>query len=211
MTTCPWCGTNYTSFQPNCDNFGGAMPLPVEEASSSTEEVLRVPPPAPRSLPRNYIFRLLFTDGWTIMAVVFTLIGIIFGSIGVALTVTLVAAFVGLPFAGIGALFLMIGVPILVWRYREAQQTVLVLQEGDPALGEITDVAQNYNIRVNGRYPWSILYRFDVMGQVYEGKVTTLSQPDLSQQPGKPVVVLYLQDDPEQNVIYPHPYGYYGL
>ncbi len=186
------------------------MPDPLEEASSLTKESLPVPPPAPRTLPRNYIWRLLFTDGWIIMAVVFTIIGAIFGAIGVALTVTIVAAFVGLPFAGIGVLFMIIGVPILVWRFQEAQKTVRVMQEGDPAFGEITDVVQNYNIRVNGRYPWSIMYQFDVMGQVYEGKVTTLSQPDLSQQPGKPVVVLYLQDDPEQNAIYPHPYGYYG-
>ena len=211
MISCPWCGTNYNTFQSNCDNCGGGMPLPIEEDSSSPEVDLRIPPPAPRSLPRNYIWRLLFTDGWTIMAVVFTLIGAIFGSIGVALTVTLVAAFVGLPFAGIGALFLMIGVPILVWRYREARQTAQVLQMGDPALGEITDIVQNYNIRVNGRYPWSILYRFDVMGQAYEGKVTTLSQPDVNKQPGKPVYVLYLQDNPQQNAIYPHPYGYFGM
>ena len=210
MTTCPWCGTNYSIFQSNCDNCGGAMPVPVKEPSSSTEESLRVPPPAPRTMPRNYIWRLLFTDGWVIMAVVFTLIGAIFGAIGVALTVTIVAAFVGLPFAGIGVLFLVIGVPILVWRTQEAQKTVRVLQEGDPALGEIIDVVQNYNIRVNGRYPWKITYWFDVMGQEFEGSHTTLSQPDLSHQSGNPVYVLYLQDDPEQNVIYPHPFGYYG-
>jgi hypothetical protein len=144
------------------------------------------------------------------MAMVFTLIGVIFGMIGVVLTITIVAAFVGLPFAGIGAIFLTIGVPILVWRYQQAQATVNVLQAGFPVLGEIIDVFQNFHIQVNGRYPWSILYQFELEGQVYEGKVSTLSQPDLSQQPGQPVYVLYIQDNPEQNSIYPHPYRYFG-
>lgn len=145
------------------------------------------------------------------MALVFTLIGTIFPIVGIALTISIVAALVGLPFVGMGVLFLMIGIPIFVWRYQNAQQTVLVLQEGDPALGEIIDVYQNYNIRVNGRYPWSVLYHFEVFGKAYEGKVTTLSQPDLRQQPGKPVYILYLPDDPQQNTIYPYPYGYYGI
>ena len=210
MTTCPWCGTNYAAFQPNCENCGGTLPLPDTDPSSVLEEEPQIPPPPPRELPRNHILRLLFTDGWTIMAVVFTFIGVIFGTVGLVLTITIVAAFVGIPFAGIGALFLMIGVPILVWRYQQAQNTATVLQAGVPALGKIIDVFQNYHIRVNGRYPWSIQYQFELHGQVHEGKVSTLSQPDLSQQAGKPVYVLYMQDDPEQNSIYPHPYGYFG-
>ena len=54
-----------------------------------------------------------------------------------------------------------------------------------------------------------IQYRFKVHGQSYSGKLSTLSQPDLSQQPGKPVYVLYQQADPEKNTLYPSPYGYY--
>jgi hypothetical protein len=210
MPTCPWCGTNYTTFQSNCENCGGTLPLPDADPSTVLEEEPQIPPPPPRSLPRNYILRLLFTDGWAVMAVVFTLIGVIFGMIGVVMTITIIAAFVGLPFAGIGALFLMIGVPIFAQRYHEAQNTVHVLQSGAPALGQIIEVYQNYNIKVNGRYPWSILYQFELHGQIYEGKVSTLSQPDLSQQPGKSIYVLYMQDNPEQNSIYPHPYGYFA-
>ena len=49
---------------------------------------------------------------------------LLFGVVGIALTISIVAALVGLPFAGLGFLFLALGVPILVWRYREAQGTV---------------------------------------------------------------------------------------
>jgi len=31
------------------------------------------------------------------------------------------------------------------------------------------------------------------------------------QQPGKPVYVLYLPEDPTQNAVYPHPFGYWGI
>ena len=47
--------------------------------------------------------------------------------------------------------------------------------------------------------------------RTYGGKVSTLSRPDLSQQPGRPAYVLYMAGDPEQNSIYPNPYGYYGV
>ena len=72
------------------------------------------------------------------MALVFTFIGAVFALIGVILTISIVAAFVGLPFVGIGVLFLIIGVPILVWRYQEAQGAMEVLRLGYPVKGQIT-------------------------------------------------------------------------
>lgn len=207
--TCPWCGTNYTSFQPNCDNCGGTLPLPGP--AEATAPHLRVPPPAPRQVPRNYVGRLLLVDGAAIVGGIFLLLGLIFGLVGLVLTITIVAAFVGLPFLGLGIVFSLVAVPLLVWRAQAAQRTAEVLRAGEPVLGQIVSVQQNYHVRVNGRYPWSIVYRFAVMGREYEGKASTLSQPDLSQQAGQPVYVLYARGNPEQSTIYPHPYGYYGV
>jgi hypothetical protein len=128
--------------------------------------------------------RMLLTDGGMITGGVFLLIG-------------------GIFFVGGGGL--------CYWRYSHARQMVDLLRDGQAALGEITHVAQNYHVRVNGRYPWMIEYRFNVHGKNYQDKLSTLSQPDLSQQPGKVVYVLYQQDDPEKSTWYPSPYGYYGL
>lgn len=211
MITCPWCGTNYTTFRSNCSNCGGSLPLPAAQAPAPVAEALPVPPPPPRSVPNNVAWRILSADGWAITAMVFVLLGAIFGLVGLALTISIVAIFVGLPFTGLGLLFLAAGVPIFVWRYSDARQTVDVLLAGQSVLGEILNVQQNYHVRVNNRFPWTILYRFVVDGRSYEGKVTTLSTPDLGQQPGKPVYVLYLRDDPEQNTLYPTPYGYFSL
>lgn len=211
MITCPWCGTSYTTFQPNCDNCRGPLPLPVEATPEAHTEPLPVPPPAPRALPPNYLWRILYTDGGAITAGVFGLLGSIFGLVGAILTLTIVAAFVGLPFLGLGILFLIASVPLIIWRYQAAATTLTVLREGEPILGQIMDVYQNYHVQINGRSPWTLTYRFEAEGREYIGKVTTLSMPDLRQQPGKPVYVLHLPGDSAQNTLYPMPYGYYGL
>jgi hypothetical protein len=211
MITCPWCGTNYTSFQPTCKNCGGSLPLPEEGSREPSLKGISVPPPAPRDVPRNYTWRILLTDGWAIAGGIFGLIGLIFGLVGLGLTFAIVTAFVGLPFAGLGFLFFAGGMAALIWRYGYAQSTVAVLREGEPALGEILEVYQNFHVQVNGRHPWTIIYRFEASGQEHEGKVTTLSRPDLRQQPGARAYVLYAPADPTQNTIYPHPYGYHRV
>lgn len=211
MITCPWCGTNYTSFQSNCDNCGGSLPLPPEKVSDEPGVTLVAPQPAPRDVPRQATWHILFSDGWAISGLIFSILGLVFTAVGIPLTVSLVATLVGLPFAGLGLAFLGVGIAALVRRYETAQATVEVLREGEAAVGEITSVTQNYYVRVNRRYPWTVEYEYEVGGRLYADKVTTLSRPDLSQRPGSPVYVLYMRDDPEQSTIYPSPYGYYGL
>jgi hypothetical protein len=211
MITCPWCGTNYTSFQPNCDNCGGSLPLPPELAPEAAAKSMVSPPPPPRDVPRRAFWHIVSSDGWAITAAVFSLLGFVFATVGIPLTVSLIATFVGLPFLGLGLLFLGGGIAILVWRGRMALETVEVLREGKAVVGEIVSVVQNYHVRVNGRYPWTVKYDYEVDGRLYGGEVTTLSRPDLSQEPGSEVYVLFLPGDPSQSTIYPSPYGYYGV
>ena len=209
--TCPWCGTSYTEFQSTCDQCGGSLPLPAQDAPEPVTAQPVAPPPPPRQVPRRTVWRILLADAWMISSLIFLLLGAIFFPLGVALTIAVVTAFVGVPFAVIGLLFLVAAVPILVWRYKVASQTVEVLQHGRATLGEVVTVLQNYQVRINGRHPWTVIYRYDAGGQEFRGKVTTLSQPDLSQQAGQPVYVLQIPHDPGQSTIYPNPYGYYGL
>ena len=210
MITCPWCGTSYKTFQPNCRNCGGSLPLPVERDSDASVENLEIPPPAPRDVPRNYIWRVLLSDGWALTGGIFALVGAIFGVVGIALTIGIITAFIGLPFAAFGLLCFGGGTAVVIWRYQEAQKIKAVLKEGEAVLGEIEDVRQVLQVRVNGRHPWTIAYMFEVDGRLYQGKMTTLSQPDLGQRPETEIYVLYLRENPEQNTIYPHPYAYFA-
>ena len=215
MITCPWCGTNYLEFQSNCDNCGGSLPLPVdsmpEPEPAAIREQLPAPPLPPRQIPDKVTRRILLTDAGAIVGFVFSLLGTIFFVVGLLLTIALVTAPVGIPFAGLGLLFFAVGAGLLIWRYQHTRQIVGILRNGQAALGDITGVTQNIMVSVNNRHPWVIQYRFKVHGKSHYGKVSTLSQPDLSQRPGKPVYVLYLHDQPDQNTLYPSPYGYFGL
>ncbi len=204
MFVCPWCGTNYLTFQPNCQNCGGLLQAEETTASVSSEE-LPTPPPAPRPISTTYVWRLLSADGGAIAAFVFGLLGIIFSAVGVGLTLAVITAFIGMPFLLLGVAFLVIGGGVLGWRYQKARQVVRVLREGDSTLGQISEVRENYAVRVNGRYPWVIGYGFQVNGQTYAGKVTTLNQPGQQMQVGKAVRILYLATHPQSSSIYPHP------
>ncbi|MCJ7626238.1 MAG: hypothetical protein MUO76_22335, partial [Anaerolineaceae bacterium] len=118
---------------------------------------------------------------------------------------------VGVPFLGLGILFLGCGIGLHIWRYQKAGRVVEILRGGDAVLGEITDVYPNLQVQVNGRHPWTVVYRYDVAGQRYDGKMTTLIRPDLRQQPGKRVYVLYSPGEHAQSTLYPYPYGYHGV
>jgi len=233
LITCPWCGTNYTSFQPNCDNCGGSLPLPPEMAPTPSARSLPAPSPPPREVPRRALWHIMSSDASAILGLIlslfglvftlisipvavsailgliFSLFGLVFALISMPLEVSLVTASVGLPFLGLGLLLLGVGIAVLVGRYRMAQQTVEVLRQGEAVVGEIVSVVQNYEVSVNGRHPWTVEYDYEVEGRRYGAEVTTLSRPNLSKEPGNPVYVLFMRDDPDQSTIYPNPYGYY--
>src|SRR5207248_214761 len=148
MITCPWCGTNYATFQSNCQNCGGPLPLATEPAPSEPQADLPEkhypqPPPAPRPISQNYVWRLLGSDGGAVAAFVFGLLGTIFTFVRFILTIAIVTAFVGIPFALLGLLFLAVGVGVGLRRYRAMQNVVEVLRIGEAAAGQIDNVEEN--------------------------------------------------------------------
>ncbi|HIQ01174.1 MAG TPA: hypothetical protein EYH30_03440 [Anaerolineales bacterium] len=139
-------------------------------------------------------------DGWSVAAVVFLLLGFIFTLVGLPLLLVFI---VGIPLLLVGLAFLGAGILLLAWRYREAQQTLNVLRTGQATLGTTIGVTQNYNVTINNRHPWTIYYGFEVDGQRYEGKTTTLRPVGFTHRAGQPVYVLYLESDPGRSTIYP--------
>ena len=216
MVTCPWCGTTYTTFQSNCDRCGGPLPAPAEAAAApgapatgfvitAGENGVPTPPPPPRPVSESYAWKLIFTDAWGIVGLVFSILGVVFGFVGLILVVTVVAALVGLPFLLLGLVFLLVGVVSFVTSLQQARQTVAVLRVGQAVTGQITQVGQNYNVRVNGAHPWVVRYTYQVQDRTYQGKVSTLNLLDPTLQPGRAACVLYLPNAPERSSLYPHP------
>ena len=159
MITCPYCGTAYSSFQPNCKNCGAPLPPPAPASQAQpaspagwpAASPAPAPPPPPRPVADSYAWRLLLTDGWAIASFVFLLLGAIFTLTGAALTLGIITAIVGLPFLGLGLLFLIGGGAVVYSRYSAARQTVQVLREGRAVEGAIARVDQNRN--VDGEWP----------------------------------------------------------
>lgn len=205
MVTCPWCGTNYATFQPTCTNCGGPLPLPAEKASLESDEALPSPPLPPRPISDAYAWRLLPSDGAAVSAFVFILLGLVFTFVGGVLTAGIITAFAGIPFAVIGPLILIVGLALGLWRFSEARQVVRVLREGQATEGQIAEVSENYRVSVNGRHPWVIRYQFRWDGRIYAGRVTTLNSPGANLRAGKRASVLFLPNAPQHNVLYPHP------
>ena len=206
MVICPWCGTNYLTFQPNCDKCGGPLQLADEEiVSSDSDEFLQTPPSPPRPISDRYVWRLLFNEGWWIATLVFVIFGFVFFLVGGGLTLGVITAFVGIPFLILGIGFLIAGGWVAVWRYQIAQKVVNVLRVGEATRGQIAETQQDYSVTINGRSPWVIRYQFQANGQTVEGKVTTFNPLRQYLQAGKAISVLYLPSDPEWSSIYPHP------
>jgi hypothetical protein len=182
------------------------LPAPDEKnASSGPGEALPMPPPAPRPIPNRYAWKLLFRDGGAIAAFVFVILGFVFSLVGAGLTIAIITAFLGIPFLLLGIAFLIAGAWVFLGRYQNTQKVVKVLQDGLAKKGQIVALEQNYHVRINGRYPWLIQYKFQVEGQDYEGRVSVLNQPGEQYQSGKTAWILYLPDAPKWNSIFPHP------
>jgi hypothetical protein len=209
MITCPWCGTNYVAFQANCKNCGGLIPFSRETPAivkpNLPEESIPMPPPPPRPISNSYFWQLMMVNTWGIVGFVFALLGLIFTFLGIILTVAIVTAFVGIPFALFGILFLACGGAALYHSYQKAKKTIRVLREGEAVEGQIVNLGQNFNVRINGQHPWVISYLFRVNEREYQGQVTTLNTPRVGLQVGKIAYVLYLPSTPEHNALYPHP------
>jgi hypothetical protein len=206
--TCPYCGSSYTTFQTNCDNCGATLPAPKEIAAEVRAKApVRAlkPPPAPRDVADGYVWRLLLQDGWAMAAIVFIFLGGVFSIIGAGLTAGIITAFVGLPFLFIGLPFLFGGGYFGYQRYKLAQQQLRLLQVGADTEGEITELDMNENVRVNGRNPWTITYRYSVDVTEYEGSLSTLNIPGIALAPGNPITVLYLDENPEISGLFPRP------
>jgi Protein of unknown function (DUF3592) len=206
MIICPWCGTNYLTFQSNCDKCGGPLQLAADTiVSPDSDEILQTPPLPPRPISDRYVWRLLSSDAWWIATLVFGILGVVFFLVGAGLTLGVITAFVGIPFLFLGIGFLIAGGWVAVWRYQIAQKVINVLRVGEATRGQITEVQQDFSVSVNGRNPWVIRYQFQANGQNVEGKVTTFNPLGQHLQAGKAISVLYLPADPKWNSIYPHP------
>jgi hypothetical protein len=214
MITCPRCHTQYQAFQFECDQCGAALPLPPAdgagyEQNNPISDEPTAPSMPPRHMPKMALGRLLRNEPGAILGGIFLLVElVIFGVVIIAIS-PIIRVSDSLFFLMFNFAFIVIGAVLFIRGFQKALRTVKILRDGLAAPGEITDISMNYRVRINKRHPWVIQYKFKVFGSDYQGKLSTLSQPDADQEPGKAVYVLYDPDDPQKNSLYPGIFGYF--
>jgi hypothetical protein len=139
------------------------------------------------------------------------LVGLIFFLIGFPLGLTFVILGIVLPGlwlfiiigGGIGGIFTILGGFLFYIGIRQGLRKIRPFEFGLATVGEVIDMYRDTSISINGRNPWAIIYTFKVHGVPYEGKGISWKHALQTQAVGNRVHVLYLPNDPNQNVIYP--------
>ncbi len=198
-TNCPWCGQRTSENALECRKCGGPLTPPIGDDPGPS------PPLPPRKLPAGYKRRMFLTNSAiTLVGLIFLLVGFPLGVVFTILGITLPGMWLFIVIGGsLGTIFTLLGVGMLYFGIKQARGKIRPYEHGQATVGEVIDIYRDYSISVNGRNPWAILYSFDVHGQPYEGKVTSWKYSPKTQAAGNKVYVLYMTDDPDQNVIYP--------
>jgi hypothetical protein len=181
---CGWCSaTTREPREANCDACGG--PLPPLPPRIIAEHALGVPdwpepPPAPRTLPPGYEWRIkLWKNVLVIVGVIFT-----------------VPFFWTVVFPAIG---------LVLW-YRGAQRArrwLRALTLGHPVEGTILRVYEDTSEAINDRHPLRIDYAFEAPVGRIEGHVQSWDPISIAWAPGDRVWVVADDADPTSNALWP--------
>jgi len=163
------------------------------------------PPLPPRKLPKGYKRRMYFTQSaLSLVGMIFLLVGAPLGIVFTILGITLPGMWLFLVIGGsLGTIFTLLGGGMLYFGIQNVRGKIRTYKHGQATIGEVIDIYRDPSISINGRNPWVILYTFKVHGKYYEGKGLSWNFNPQTQAVGNKIYVLYMQDDPDQNVIYP--------
>ena len=107
-----------------------------------------------------------------IIGAVFTILGLVFLIVAAILLITGVAKtegyFICIPFLAVGGIFFFVGICFLIWEIKNKKMVKRLIENGNYIWAQITEVAPNYNVTVNGRNPFVVYCQFqDMEGTVH--------------------------------------------
>lgn len=134
----------------------------------------------------------------------------LFGSISfgvgalLAFVFTVLAIAAALPPFGtlLGLGWVVMGLTLYLIGARSAAQTVRVFERGAAATGEIVAVEKNRAIRMNGRNPWEVRYRFATDTRQIIGKARFWDDAMPETREGERVSIVYDPDNPTNNALW---------
>lgn len=190
MHTCPWCSTNYVNWKSSCDQCGGPLARPPGM------EIGPRPPDAPRSIPKRYARKVMWTSNFM------TLVGLGFVAVGSLFTIPFLVNKLWVP--SLIGMFFLVGGGIMFWTAFQAGRSRLrAFRYGKIVEGKVRSVRSDTSVSVNNQNPYKLIYHFPVGDTLQEGSIVTFDSTAWERQPGQPLWVLYDEKDPENSAIYP--------
>jgi len=177
---CPWCKTfNKVIDETNCKNCGG--PLPAIPHSNKGLDKGNPPGNSPRIIPKIYVRKLKYRNLHFLLGFFFTV-----------------------PFFWT-ILFPIIGIFMMRYGLKKANQKLSALEYGVKAEGVLINISKDTKQTVNGRHPWFLEYEFETNS----GKLITATKAgawnsnNRYRRPNDKLWIVYLQGNPEISAIWP--------
>ncbi len=124
------------------------------------------------------------------------------GLLAVLFTILAIAA--GLPPLGgfLGLAWVVAGLTLYLLGARAARRALRVYAHGAAASGEIVEVRKNLALRMNGKNPWEVIYRFQASSAEITGKARFWDDLMPEGRRGDRVSVVYDLDNPKNNALW---------
>ncbi len=124
-----------------------------------------------------------------VVGLVLSILGTVFTTTGLVLAALVRPHVIGVVFLCVGVGVLAVGSVLVMCRRAVLRWRARLQEQGLEARGTVTEVVQNPFVRVNGRHPWVVRYRYDVQGRTCHGS-EAMMEPDPEYRAGATVVVM---------------------
>ena len=87
---------------------------------------------------------------------------------------------------------------------KDAKKELLPLEQGAIAIGEITDIRQDFSVKINNKSPYIIEFVFEAGGQKHVGDVGNIfDRASTMKEIGDQLWIVYMPEDPSLSSIWP--------
>jgi hypothetical protein len=194
---CAWCFARRLEGQLECSGCGVAL-MPPPGAGPGP-----APAAPPRRLPRSVEQRLRWLSQPGMMqgaALLFSVpLGIALLAGGLMLGRLAVVAGAAVVLAALGGP----GIRLVLGAWQRAEAHLRLFREGRAAQGTLEAVELDRSVRIRGRSPWRLQYRYEVDGGTHRATQRVWDRTFGERRPGEPVHVLYLAEAPDHAALYP--------
>ncbi|MCC6621883.1 MAG: protein kinase [Deltaproteobacteria bacterium] len=183
------------AFERLADKLGGIIEAAQRPVAPGQAEP---PPPAPRKVPFGFGGKADPVGGF------FRLFGILFGGIPLIIFISFLGGGMPFPFSLLPLVFVAIGGTLGAVGFVRIARAKRLFRDGETAPAIVTESWLNTSLKVNGRSPWKVVFRYETPdGKVHEGTVSRFRIPPELRMPGAQVFALYDPKEPSRATMWP--------